>query len=199
MNRSSFDFRIIIICAEGLDDVSTNGNLDTFVRVTYGSKCYQSSVIKRSGRNPSMSVLGWLRRLELWIEFIWSNRLHFYCCVAFLKPYDPRFDIGIFRTKLIGECIIDFKAIKGVDNRSPLFCSVRHSFRSSPCESKEAELFLWNVAHQPSSLETWVSRWLFPLSNPNGSELLLSCFARSASPYRVFSCPALSSQLSRFA
>ena len=180
MNQSSFDFRIIIICAEGLDDVSTNGNLDTFVRVTYGSKCYQSSVIKRSGRNP-------------------SNRLHFYCCVAFLKPYDPRFDIGIFRTKLIGECIIDFKAIKGVDNRSPLFCSVRHSFRSSPCESKEAELFLWNVAHQPSSLETWVSRWLFPLSNPNGSELLLSCFARSASPYRVFSCPALSSQPSRFA
>ena len=53
MAEKIYEFCIKIIGARNLDDVSTNGNLDPFVKLTYGSKSYQSTVLRRGGQNPS--------------------------------------------------------------------------------------------------------------------------------------------------
>lgn len=53
MAEKIYEFCIKIIGARNLDDVSTNGNLDPFVKLTYGSKSYQSTVLRRGGPNPS--------------------------------------------------------------------------------------------------------------------------------------------------
>ena len=90
MLKDSYEFRIVVIGAQNLDDVSTNGNLDTFVRISYGCKSYQSTTMRRSGRNPSGTF-----------EFKFIN---------------GSYDSGVLRTKLIGECRIDFTNISSNDN-----------------------------------------------------------------------------------
>ncbi|KAK8799299.1 hypothetical protein WA171_006045, partial [Blastocystis sp. BT1] len=98
MLKDSYEFRIVVIGAQNLDDVSTNGNLDTFVRISYGCKSYQSTTMRRSGRNPT-----WNYEMSLS-----GNSEHVVIGV---------YDSGVLRTKLIGECRIDFTNISSNDNR----------------------------------------------------------------------------------
>lgn len=98
MLKDIYEFRLVVIGAQNLDDVSTNGNLDTFVRIAYGCKSYQSTIMRRSGRNPTwnyeMSLSGNSEQVVIGV-----------------------YDSGVLRTKLIGECRIDFTKILSNDNR----------------------------------------------------------------------------------
>ena len=53
MHGKKYDFCLTVVGARNLDDVSTTGNLDPFVRISYNNNTYQSMVHRRAGSNPS--------------------------------------------------------------------------------------------------------------------------------------------------